>query len=78
MAFFVIVIDSDNHSIADFNSKIGTDASKPYAGIDAVSEYLKAIMGGFVNANVQTISRSTDPSVATAGSGSASTSYVLK
>lgn len=78
VAFLVIVIDSDNHSIADFNGKMGTDSTKPYSAIDAASEYLKGVIGGTVNANVQIISRSTDPSVSTAGSGSASTSYTLK
>ncbi len=78
MAFLVIVINTDNHSIADLNHKIGTDATKPHGSVVNCAKYLEAIAVGAVNANVQVVSRSTDPSVGTAGSGSASTAFTLK
>lgn len=78
MAFLVIVIDTDNHSIADLNHKIGTDSTKPHASVVACAEYLNAVAVGAVNANVQVTSRSTDPSVSTNGSGSAQTAFTLK
>ncbi len=77
MAFLVLVIDTEN-SIADLNQKIGTDATKPHDSVAAVARYLEGICGGAVNANVQVTSRSTDPSVGTAGSGSAQTAFTLK
>lgn len=78
MAFMVLVIDVPNESIAQLNAKVVTAASRRQEGVASCRNYLDALLAGAVDGSVQVTTRSTDPSVATAGTGSAQVTYNLK
>lgn len=74
MAYLCIVINVPNETIAQLNA----DAQKPTKvsdEINALVNVLNGINGGEKPASVQVTTRSTDPSIATAGSGSQQFTY---
>lgn len=76
MAYLCIVINSSNDSIANLNDKI----QRPTKALDAVvnvRNYMDALLAGAVDGTVQVTTRSTDPSIGTAGSDSEQESYDL-
>lgn len=75
-SYLVIVIGSNNDSIANFN-QILPDASKPDEALNSLIDYLSKVVGPGVSCTVQTTTRSTDPSVTTVGTGSTQTNYSL-
>ena len=77
MAFLVLVIDTGD-GVLDLNGKMGSDSTKPHDAVIAARNYLDAILAGTKDANIQMTTRTTDPAVTTAGSGSAQTNYILK
>lgn len=78
MAFLVLVIDTNNHSIADLNDRVNKGSTKPFDCVIGARNYLDAVLAGTVNASVQYTTRDTDPSVATSGTGSAQATCNLK
>lgn len=74
MAYLVIVVNSPNDSINELNQRIQEPTKVPES-IDNCSEYLEKIVSGNKAAVVQVTVRSTDPAVATAGTGSTQVVY---
>lgn len=74
MAYLVIVVNSPNDSIAELNQRI-QNPTKVHVSIDNCSEYLEKVVSGNKSASVQVTVRSTDPAVATAGTGSTQNTY---
>lgn len=76
MAFLVLVINSSQDSIANLNSKIQTPG-KPQEAVVNARNFLDALLAGCTDGTVQITTRSTDPSVSTAGTGSEQENYNL-
>lgn len=75
MAKICIVLDSDD-SIAQLNSKLGLDGTKPDEGMNSLIDYLGGIAGGAIKcSSAQVTTRDSDPGVTTSGSGSAQTNF---
>lgn len=73
MAYVVLVINCPNDSIAQLNPV--QEPTKARESIENCEDLLQAIKGGNKAASVQVTVRSTDPAVATAGSGSTQNTY---
>jgi hypothetical protein len=74
----VIIVDTENHSIADLNERVNLGADKPHESIRACRDYLDAVLSGAVNADVEITTRDTEPAVSTSGSGSVQVQIALK
>lgn len=75
MAFIVAVIEIPGESIAQLN--VIQNSGNPHEAVTNLKNICKALVGGVKDGDVQITVRSTDPSVATAGSGSTQVSYDL-
>ena len=76
MAFVCIVIEVPSDSISQLNSDIQRPG-KPHAAVTNLKNLCQALIGGAKDGSIQVTTRSTDPSIATAGSGSEQESYNL-
>lgn len=76
MAFVCLVIDVPAESIAQLN--VIQAQGNPHVAVVNARNLADAILGGCKDASVQITVRSTDPAIATAGTGSTQLSYNLK
>lgn len=74
MAYLVIVVNVPQDSINELNARCQFP-TKVHESIDAVSQYLEKVNSGNKPASVQVTTRSTDPAVSTAGTGSLQKTY---
>lgn len=74
MAYVVLVINCPNDTIAQLNPQV-QEPTLARESIQNCENLLQAIKGGDKAASVQVTVRSTDPAVATAGSGSTQNTY---
>lgn len=77
MAFVCIVVEVPNDSIARLNSDIQRP-TKPHEAVAQVKTLCQALLAGAKDGTVQITTRSTDPAISTAGSGSQQETYQLK
>jgi len=78
MAFLCIIIDDANNSIDQLNALAINASANQFEGAVKLRNYLDSALAGVASASMQVTTRSTDPSVATAGSNSQQRTYDLK
>lgn len=75
MAYLCIIVSLPAESIAQLNPQ-ASFPTKVHVGLQAAENIIQALKGGEKRSdNCYVVVRDTDPSVATSGSGSTSTSY---